>query len=170
LRKIVSATILSPRENNQMNDTVLLVEDEDNDVFFMQRAWKQAGITTPLQVAEDGRAALDRLKNALCGNHEKLPGLVLLDLKLPRIMGFEVLKWIRQQPELQTMIVIILTSSKLRSDIDTAYRLGANSYLVKPGTASKLLEIAHLIKDYWINNNQAPSEYTPQTVEFAGRD
>jgi CheY-like chemotaxis protein len=152
-----------------MNDTVLLVEDEDNDVFFMQRAWKQAGITTPLHVAEDGQAAIDYLKDALCSDHRKLPGLVLLDLKLPRIMGFEVLKWIRQQPELQTMIVIILTSSKLRSDIQTAYRLGANSYLVKPGTASKLLEIARLIKDYWINNNQAPSEYK-QAVEPAGRN
>src|SRR5688500_9006544 len=107
-----------------MNDTVLLVEDEDNDVFFMQRAWRQAGITTPLQIAEDGQAAIDYLKDALSGDHRKLPGLVLLDLKLPRVMGFEVLKWIRQQPELQTMIVIILTSSKLSSDIDTAYRLG----------------------------------------------
>lgn len=154
-----------------MSAPILLVEDEENDVFFMKRAMKQAGITHPLRVAEDGQAAIDYLEEALRDDDKKipLPCLVLLDLKLPRVMGLDVLKWIRRQPELQTMIVIIFTSSKLSSDIDAAYRLGANSYLVKSGNADKLSEIARLINDYWLNVNQPPLESTAPPLELPRR-
>ena len=118
-----------------MNGTILLVEDDENDVFFFERAMKLAGMSNPLHVAQDGRQAIDYLK-AVSDYADRaefpLPSLVLLDLKLPRVRGLDVLKWIRGQPEFQTMIVIVFTSSGLASDIDKAYRLGANSYMVNP--------------------------------------
>ena len=85
------------------------------------------------------------------------PGLVLLDLKLPYVMGLDVLKWIRQQPALPVVVIILSSSSEL-SDIKTAYRLGANAYLVKPPDVSKLVEVAKSIKDVWLTHNVLPAE------------
>jgi DNA-binding response OmpR family regulator len=82
---------------------------------------------------------------------------VLLDLKLPYVMGLDVLKWIRQQPELP-VIVVILSSSKDEEDIATAYRLGANGFLVKPPDVGKLLDMAKSIKDFWLTQNTPPPE------------
>jgi CheY-like chemotaxis protein len=141
--------------------TILLVEDDDNDVYFMKRAAQQAGILHSLQVAQDGQEALDYLgglREYADRQRFPLPYLVLLDLKLPRVMGFEVLKWIRQQPELRTSIVIVLSSSELGPDIERAYQLGANSYLVKPSTPDELTEMITRIKHYWLElNRYAPA-------------
>ena len=140
-----------------MNKPILLVEDDENDIFFMERGMKEAGITHPVQVARDGQEAVDYLGGA--GEYADrrrfpLPCLVLLDLKLPRKMGLEVLKWIRGQPELETMIVIILSSSKLAPDITMAYRMGANSYLVKC-PVDKLSQLLVRVREYWLELNQA---------------
>ena len=139
-----------------MNRAILLVEDDENDVFFFKRAAKLAGMMNPLHVAQDGRQAIDYLKGT--GDYADrtqfpLPSLVLLDLKLPHVMGLDVLKWIRAQPEFQTVIVIVFTSSKLAPDIDTAYRLGANSYVVKPSSPEKLVEIVSDFRDWWLRHN-----------------
>lgn len=142
-----------------MSKTILLVEDEENDVFFMKYAFKEVGILNPLQVAEDGKQTMDYLSgNGEYADRERfpLPYLTLLDLKLPRVMGFEVLKWMREQPELKTLIVIILTSSRLGPDIEMAYRLGANAYLVKPSSPPELREIAMGIKQFWLALNHGP--------------
>jgi CheY-like chemotaxis protein len=140
--------------------TILLVEDEENDVFFMQQAMKKAGVLNPIRVASDGQQAIDYFKGTgKFANREEfpLPCLVLLDLKLPRMMGLDVLKWIRQQPEVAA-IVVILTSSKEEADIATAYRLGANGYLVKPPDVSQLTDMAKSIKDFWLTQNTPPPE------------
>jgi CheY-like chemotaxis protein len=140
-----------------MNPTILLVEDDDNDVFFFKRAAKLAGLTNPLHVAQDGRQAIDYLKGTgACADRSRfpMPSLVLLDLKLPLVMGLEVLKWIRAQPELRAVIVIVFTSSRLAPDIDTAYRLGANSYVVKPSSPSELQPMLAVIKQYWLDLNE----------------
>jgi len=140
--------------------TILLVEDEEGDVFFMQQAMKKAGVLNPLQVASDGQMAIDYFKGTGKYANRKeypLPCLVLLDLKLPRVMGLDVLKWLRQQSEV-TPIVVILTSSKEEADIATAYRLGANGYLVKPSDASELIDMAKSIKDFWLTQNIPPPE------------
>jgi len=152
-----------------MSDTILLVEDEKNDVFFLKYAFKEVGILNPLQVAEDGKAAMDYLSGN--GEHADrelfpLPCLVLLDLKLPRVMGLEVLKWIREQPELKRLIVIILTSSRLEPDIETAYQLGANAYLVKPSSPFELRETAAAIKQFWLELNHGPVA-GQESAEFA---
>jgi CheY-like chemotaxis protein len=120
---------------------------------------KRAGMLNPVQVAMDGRQAIHYLDGADEFSDRKkfpLPSMVLLDLKLPHVMGLDVLKWIREQPELRTVIVLIFTSSKLPPDINKAYFLGANSYLVKPSEPEGLLRTVGLIKEYWLDVNQTP--------------
>ena len=143
-----------------MSKPLLLVEDNEDDVFFMRQALKKVGIQNPLHVVEDGQNALDYLAGRgqfADRTAHPLPFLVLLDLKLPYVPGLEVLQWIRERPELQTMLVVVLTSSREDKDIDTAYRLGVNSYLVKPPTVDKLEEMTKAIGDYWFHRNQPPS-------------
>jgi CheY-like chemotaxis protein len=138
--------------------TILLVEDDESDVYFLREALKKAGVQNPLQVASDGQQAIDYFKGTgKYANREEfpLPSLVLLDLKLPHVMGLDVLKWIRQEPG-TVPIVIILSASKDDADITTAYRLGANGYLVKPVVVSKLVEMAKSIKDFWLKQNTPP--------------
>ena len=84
-----------------------------------------------------------------------MPCLVLLDLKLPYVMGLEVLKWIREQPG-PALVVVVLTSSGQDADIAAAYRLGANAYLIKPSEASKLDDMVKALKDFWLTHNTAP--------------
>ena len=145
-----------------MTQTILLVEDEENDVFFLQQAMQRAGLRNPLQVARHGREALEYFQGAGKFSNRQdfpLPSLVLLDLKLPYVMGLDVLKWIRQQPGLP-VVVVILSSSKQEEDIATAYRLGANGYLVKPPDVGKLLDMAKSIKDFWLTQNTPPARIT----------
>jgi CheY-like chemotaxis protein len=137
--------------------TILLVEDEENDVAFMEMALEKAGLASSFQVAEDGAEAIDYLSGEgdfADRTRHPMPALVFLDLKLPRIMGMDVLKWIRERTALDTMVVIVLTSSQQRTDIQQACALGANSYLVKPANPLALEEIVELAKRYWLQLNQ----------------
>lgn len=140
--------------------TILLVEDDPNDIFFMKRSFKEAGVINPCRVLEDGREAIAYLNgDGTYGDRARhpLPCLVLLDLKLPYVLGLDVLKWIRTRPALNTTVVVVLTSSKDDADIERAYDLGANSYLVKPPDAEKLFEMVRRIKGYWLEENQMPA-------------
>lgn len=139
---------------------ILLVEDNEDDIFFMRRAAKSAAMENQLQVVTDGQQAVDYLQGAgkfSDRTQYPLPMLVLLDLKLPHKDGHEVLQWIREQPDLKTLIVIVLTTSREPSDIEKAYRLGANAYLVKPPGAPELIEIVTSLKQFWLRHN----EFTP---------
>ncbi len=127
----------------------------------MERALEGARIANPLLVVEDGQEAVDYLSGAGKFNDRlryPIPAIVFLDLKLPLRMGLEVLSWLRQQPELQNLVVIVLTSSNEPSDLNRAYALGANSYIVKPPSASQLLEMAKAFKWYWLEFNQFGSK------------
>jgi CheY-like chemotaxis protein len=131
-----------------------------NDVFLLQHAMKKVGVANPIQVAQDGQQAIDYLKGAgKFVDREKfpLPCLVLLDLKLPHVMGLDVLKWIRQQPA-AALVVVMLTASGQDADIADAYRLGANAYLTKPSEASKLDDMVKALKDFWLTHNTLPLE------------
>jgi CheY-like chemotaxis protein len=136
--------------------TILLVEDNPDDVFFMQRACKSAQIENRLQVAIDGQEAIDYLAGA--GNFADrakfpFPCLVLLDLKLPRKTGHEVLGWARQQKDFVTLVIIALTTSREPKDIYEAYRLGVNAYLVKPTSPALLAESMRAVREFWIGQN-----------------
>jgi two-component system response regulator len=139
---------------------ILYVEDDPNDVLFLQRALQKAVVANPIHNVTDGQQAIDYLQGAGKFADRKqypLPGLVLLDLKLPYVMGLEVLRWIRQQPQTPP-VVIVLTASAEDADIAAAYRLGANAFLVKPSEASKLEEMVQAIKDFWLMHNTLPQE------------
>lgn len=139
---------------------ILQVEDDPNDVFLLQHALTKVGVTNPIQVASDGRQAIEYLQGAgQFADREKfpLPCLVLLDLKLPYVMGLDVLKWIRQQPG-APLVVVMLTASGEAGDIATAYRLGANAFLTKPSEAGKLEDMAQAIQDFWLMHNTLPEE------------
>jgi len=145
---------------------ILQVEDDANDVFLLRHALMKAGVPNPIQVATDGQQAIDYLKGAgKFAERDKfpLPCLVLLDLKLPHVMGLNVLKWIRQQPG-PALVVVMLTASGEEGDIATAYRLGANAFLTKPSKATKLEEMAKAIKDFWLTHNTLPEEAHSETA------
>jgi CheY-like chemotaxis protein len=124
--------------------TLLLVEDSDDDVFFLKRALQRAGIQNPLQVVTDGQQAIDYLEGkGAFSDREKfpLPSMILLDLKLPYIMGVDVLKWIRSRPAFAALPVAVLTSSQEDGDISSTQKLGRISYLTKPPDRDRLLEL-----------------------------
>lgn len=115
--------------------TILLIEDNEDDVFLMRRALKKSGVDLPLQVVMDGQEALDYLGATgkfADGSQFPAPSLVFLDLKLPYVHGFEVLSWIRRQTLLKDLPVVILTSSPEERDRQRAHDLGAKAYFVKP--------------------------------------
>lgn len=140
--------------------TILQVEDDPNDVFLLEHAMRKAGVDNPFQVVADGQQAIDYLRGTgqfVDRAKFPFPCLVLLDLKLPYVMGLDVLKWIRQESG-TTVPVVMLTASGEETDIAAAYRLGANAYLSKPSEASRLEEIARAIKDFWLTHNILPME------------
>ena len=136
--------------------SILIVEDNSDDLFILKRALRLAGTPNDLQHAEDGQKAIDYLRGVGPFEDRKtyqLPSLILLDLKLPTKNGFEVLEWIRQQPLLKRIIVLILTSSSEDKDVCRAYDLGANAFLVKPSSAEKLTDIVRALDIFWLRYN-----------------
>ena len=128
--------------------TILLVEDDPNDQLLFNRAVRKAEIPATVEVAADGDAAIARLDEGASP-----PSLVLLDLKLPRRSGFEVLAWIKAHTELRRVPVVVLTSSGEAADVQRAYNLGANSYLVKPGNSAELQDLVRELARYWFEIN-----------------
>ena len=139
--------------------SVLFVEDDPNDVALTQRAFERAGFANPLQVLSDGEQAIAYLGGeASYADRDRypLPIIVLLDLKLPRKSGFEVLAWIRAAANIRRLPVVVLTSSQQSPDINRAYDAGANSYLVKPVAFEHLLNLVQTLGLYWFMTNQGP--------------
>lgn len=140
--------------------TILLVEDDPNDVFLIQRAFGKANLANPIQVMKDGEAAVLYLSGQepyADRDRYPLPMLMLLDLKLPRRSGLEVLEWLKQQPKLKRVPVVVLTSSREHTDLNRAYDLGANSYLVKPVAFDSLLNMVQTLNQYWLIINESPN-------------
>ncbi len=145
--------------------TILQVEDDPNDVFLLSHAMKKVGVTNPIQIAIDGQEAIDYLGGVgkfADRDRFPLPCLVLLDLKLPYVMGLDVLRWIRSQPG-SALAVLILTASSEDADIAAAYRLGANAFLTKPSQANKFEDMVRAIKHFWLTHNMLPQEPYPAT-------
>lgn len=145
------------------NQFILLVEDDSNDVLLIQRAFQKAGLREMLKIVRDGEQALDYLAGrGPYTDRERypLPYLLLLDLKMPGTDGFEVLQWVRGEPELRRLLVVVLTSSNLQADVDRAYELGANSYLVKPVEFDEMVNMLQRFEAYWTEINRTPTAPT----------
>ena len=139
---------------------ILLAEDDPNDVLLIERAFQRNHVANPVQVVRDGEEALAYLSGqAPFADRERhpLPVLLLMDLKMPRKSGLEVLAWVRHQPGLKRLPIIVLTSSNQSPDINRAYELGANSYLVKPAGFDSLLDLVKNLDMYWLILNEKPA-------------
>ena len=144
---------------------VLLVEDNEDDVALVRRAFSKCKVLNPLQVVRSGEEALEYLiGTGRYSNRSEypVPELILLDLKLPGIDGFQVLRWIRQQPTLRALRVVVLTSSNELRDATTAYQFGANSFLVKPVDFDEFVNITNAIQGYWLWTSKAPEVNRPE--------
>ncbi len=138
--------------------TILVAEDREDDIFLMQLAFKKAGSQAMLQFVPNGVEALAYLKGEdkyADRSAFPFPDLMLLDLKMPKKNGLEVLEAIRSDPLLKRLTVVVFTSSNQPRDIDLALELGANSYLVKPSDAKVLVGLLQRVEDYWFNLNQS---------------
>jgi Response regulators consisting of a CheY-like receiver domain and a winged-helix DNA-binding domain len=138
---------------------ILHVEDDPNDALLFQHACQKAGVGFDLRSVNDGDQAIAYLRGTGAfsdRNQNPVPQLILLDLKMPRLSGFDVLTWIRNEVAVKSTPVIILTSSNHETDIKRAYDLGANSYLVKPVGFDALVEVARTIHSYWTHINEIP--------------
>lgn len=135
------------------DSAILLVEDNEDDVFFMKHALRTAGVANPVHVVETGAQAIDYLSGIGPFQDRRkypLPAIVFLDLKLPLMSGHEVLAWIRAQRQLEGLLVVVLTSSNEAADVRRCYSLGATSYLMKPLTARQLLDLAKALNWTWL--------------------
>lgn len=142
---------------------ILLVEDNPNDLALTQRALKKARLANNLHVCRDGEEALNFLfgDGGQAGRHGcQLPRVVLLDLKLPKIDGLEVLRRMKSDPRTKTIPVVMLTSSKEQKDVIESYNLGVNSYIVKPVNFDGFSAAVEQLGMYWLLVNQAPKQET----------
>ena len=138
---------------------ILIAEDLEDDILLIQRALRKAQVLNPVQVVHNGEEVIAYLKGeGKFSNRAEypLPGLLLLDLKMPRMDGFEVLRWIREEPNLRALRVIVLTSSADMRDVNEAYELGANSFLVKPMDFEDYAGIGKFLNEYWLRTDKAP--------------
>ena len=136
------------------NRPILLVEDNPVDVDLTLRAFARRKLTNPIEVARDGQEALDWIPRWAAG--APLPLVILLDLKLPKVDGLEVLRQLREHPVSRDLPVVVLTSSNEDRDVETAYGYHANSYIVKPVNFEKFMEVAAQIELYWCLLNHPP--------------
>jgi CheY-like chemotaxis protein len=140
-----------------MHPTVLYVEDDPNDVLLMRHAWTKVGIPNPLQVVSDGAEAVRYLSGE--GRYANrveypIPVLVLLDLKMPRMTGLDVLRWIRSHPALRVLPVIVFSSSRQPKDINSAHTLRIDAYLVKPGRLDEWVATIDNLAKHWLRGEE----------------
>ena len=154
---IIMGSAFSPMPHRAV---ILVVEDDDNNLLLLRHAFEQAGIVNPVQIATTGEAAIAYLggTSPYCDWIQfPLPSMVLLDVKLPGMDGFEVLRWIRQQSGLRTLRVAMLTSSDFDQDITTAYEAGANAFLTKPLGFDNFVQMMRVFHAHWLEFAQAPT-------------
>ena len=156
----------SVRTEGSRTSPILLVEDDETDVLLLRNAFRNARVANPLIEVSDGHAAIQYLAGAgAYADRTRYPSpfLMLLDLRLPKLSGFEVLAWIRDQTALAELIVVVLTGSDYLPDATRARELGANSYLVKPASFKELVETVKEIIDRWLVRERPPGE--PASVQ-----
>jgi CheY-like chemotaxis protein len=138
--------------------TILLAEDREEDIILIRKAFEKSGIRNPLFIVRNGEEVINYLTGVGCFSDRlqyPLPALLLLDLKMPGTDGFDVLRWLKTRRDLAPLRVVVLTSSQDIRDVNRAYQLGANSFLVKPLDFHNTVAMAETIMDYWLRTNVA---------------
>lgn len=154
----------SPPPGRSTSDCILVVEDRDDDALFLKRSLRKAGITVPVKIVQDGALAVSYLQgDDPFSDRTKfpIPSVVMLDIQLPNKNGFEVLEWLRAQPQFKHLFVAMVTVTGKIDDITRAYRLGANSFLTKPCHAEDIRELAQNFPSHW--STQAARTRTQRT-------
>jgi CheY-like chemotaxis protein len=149
---------------DERQPVVLIAEDSEDDVIMLRRAFRQLGHTGPVQFVRDGEQAIAYLAgNGRFSNRDEfpLPNFILLDLKMPRKSGFEVLEWISKQPSLAQVRTVVLTTSDAVVEVNRAYELGAASFLTKPLNFTEFKDTIQVLFNYWISLNRAPQIIRP---------
>ena len=142
-----------------MAHNYLIAEDDPDTQLLIQRAFRQADLSAPLYFTNDGQHAMDYLEGK--GSYADrlqfpMPAILLLDLKMPFRDGFEVLRWIRADPRLRKLVVIMFSGSSIESDVEEAFNLGVNSFVMKPVSFTELLQVVMAIHHYWFGCNHFP--------------
>ena len=143
---------ISEQDRMTLNELVLVAEDNPDDALLLRRALEKAGISARVKIVADGEEMLLYLqgRGAYANRSSSpLPSLIILDLKMPRKSGLEVLEWINQNPDVAVVPTIVLSASNLEKDVRAAYNLGANTYFVKPTTFEELVETMRTLEKYW---------------------
>lgn len=143
---------------------ILVAEDKEDDITLLGRAFQNAEITNPIHIVRDGKECIEYLlgKGKYANRDEyPIPVLLLLDLKMPHIDGFAVLKWIRAELSLKRLPVVVLTTSEDIFDINRAYELGANSFLVKTLDIQSFSDLVEQVSRYWLHFSRAPEAERP---------
>jgi CheY-like chemotaxis protein len=143
-----------------VRSNILVIEDDPNDLFFIKRAFSAMHTTCHMIAVGDGADAIDYLRGVDdYANRERfpIPALILMDLKMPRVDGFEFLGWLRREPGLKIIPVVVFSSSNLEDDVARAYQLGANSFIVKLQDNTRLPETLKTLASYWLDVCQTPT-------------
>jgi len=147
---------MSERSDSSIPRPILIVEDNPLDLDLALRAFRLRNLAHPIEVARDGEEAMQWVRRWETG--APAPLVVLLDLKLPRVDGLEVLRQLKHHPRFRTVPVVVLTTSAEERDIRSAFELGANSYIVKPVDFDRFVEVAGQIESYWCTLNRLPRQ------------
>ena len=141
---------------------ILVAEDLPDSVELLKLAFSRAGVSAPVHYVKDGEETIEYLRRAAEANRPEhsSPTMLLLDLKMPRLDGFGVMEWLRLQPGLRRLLVVVFTSSTEQHDVNRAFDLGANSYIVKPVEFHELQGIVSQLESYWLKLNRCP-DYMP---------
>ena len=137
--------------------SIVIAEDNLNDVFLLKNAFQEAAPQMRINVVGNGEELIGYLQSKSGGGQSPIPALVLLDLKMPKVDGFEALQWIRNQPSLKRLLVVVFSSSSETGQVNRAYDLGANSYLMKPFDYKELTELLRRLLTYWLDTNLPPT-------------
>ncbi len=139
--------------------TILIAEDDPNDVMLLDLAIRKNGIVSPVHVVRDGEEAVEYLEGkGKYADRQKypLPSVIISDVKMPRRSGLEVVEWVRQHPQCCIIPIVMLSGSRIEHDVVRAYKLGANSYFTKPSTLDELTELIRLAHEYWSRCEHPP--------------
>jgi len=143
--------------------TILIAEDDPNDVMLLELAIRKNGIKSPVRVVRDGQEAVGYLDGkGIYADRQKfpLPSVIITDVKMPRRNGLEVVEWVRKHPKCCIIPIVMLSGSRIEHDVVTAYKLGANTYFTKPSTLDQLTELIGLAHQYWSRCEHPPSHRT----------